>query len=373
MAQRSRSVEGLGLTSQLRKKEYKLSESQPRILVTGHAGYIGSVMVPFLLEAGYDVVGLDTFFFEGCDFGNGSPAVPTLRKDIRDVTAADLQACHAVIHLAALCNDPLGELNPELTMAINHKGSVDLARMAKDAGVRRFLYSSSCSMYGAAGVDPVTEDAPLRPLTAYAESKVRAEEDISKLEGEGFSPVFMRNATAYGASPRLRADVVLNNLVGWGFTTGCIRIMSDGTPWRPIVHVEDISYAFLASLQAPVEQVHNQSFNVGSNGENYQVKELADIARESLSRCTIEYSGKAGTDPRSYRVDFDKFARHVPAFKPRWNARRGAEQLLSGFRTIGMRNEDFHGRRFNRLAQFKHLLASGRLDPTLRWNTGGAR
>ncbi len=341
--------------------------------MTGHAGYIGSVMVPVLLDAGLTVLGLDTFYFEGCDFGAAASAIPVIRKDIRDVVGADLRGIDAIIHLAALCNDPLGELNPRLTMEINHVASVNLARMAKDAGVKRFLYSSSCSMYGASGEVAVSEDSSLRPLTAYAESKVRAEEDISRLADDGFSPVFMRNATAYGASPRLRADVVLNNLVGWGFTTGAIRIMSDGTPWRPIVHVADISHAFLAALRAPVEQIHNQAFNIGVNGENYQVKDLAEIVRQAVSACTIEYSGKAAPDPRSYRVEFGKFARHVPEFKARWDARAGAEQLLSGFRAVGMSCEDFQGRKFNRVAQFKQLLVSGRLDSALRWNAAGAK
>jgi nucleoside-diphosphate-sugar epimerase len=338
-----------------------------RVLVTGHAGYIGSIMVRVLLGAGLRVVGLDTFFFEGCDFGGAALTVSVIRKDIRDVLAGDLRGFDAVIHLAGLCNDPLGALNPRLTMEINHVASVNLASIAKDAGIKRFLYSSSCSMYGAAGEAAVAEEAPLSPLTAYAESKVRAEEDISKLACNGFSPIFMRNATVYGVSPRLRTDVVLNNLVGWGLATGSIRIMSDGTPWRPIVHVEDIAHAFLAALRAPVAQIHNQAFNIGVNEENYQVKDLAEIVRQAVSGCTIEYSSKASADPRSYRVEFGKFSRHVPAFKARWSARRGVQELVACYRTVGMSRDDFEGRKFNRLAQFKHLLHGGSLDSTLRW------
>jgi nucleoside-diphosphate-sugar epimerase len=340
-----------------------------RVLVTGHNGYLGSVMVPVLQAAGHEVVGLDSFFFEDCSIGMGEDEqIPALRKDIRDVRVSDLHRFDAIAHLAALCNDPLGDLHPELTHDINHKASVQLARMAREAGVRRFLYSSSCSMYGAAGNDDLlTEEAPLRPLTPYAVSKVRTEEDVSKLADASFSPVFMRNATAYGLSPRLRADVVLNNLVCWAHTTGRIRIMSDGTPWRPIVHVHDISQAFVAALAAPREVIHNQAFNVGASGENYQVRELAEIVRATVPGCTVEYAAEAGPDPRSYRVDFSKLSREFPDFKPQWNASFGAKDLYAALQEAHVTLADFQGRKYIRLSQIKQLLGEGLLDDSLRW------
>jgi nucleoside-diphosphate-sugar epimerase len=339
-----------------------------RVLVTGHNGYIGSVMVPILRAAGHEVVGLDTFFFEDCCLLDDGHQVPALRKDIRDVQPSDLEGFDAIAHLAALCNDPLGDLHPEWTADINHKASVHLATNARAAGVERFLYASSCSMYGAAGGDEILdEDAPLRPLTAYAVSKVRTEEDVSKLADRSFSPVFMRNATAYGLSPRLRADVVLNNLVCWAHTTGRIRIMSDGTPWRPIVHVQDIARAFAAVLAAPREVIHHQAFNVGANGENYQVRELAEIVRKTVPGCAVEYAADAGPDPRSYRVDFGKFSRSFPDFKPHWNASFGAKDLFAALLEANITLADFQGRKYIRLAQIKHLLEQGSLDDTLRW------
>jgi nucleoside-diphosphate-sugar epimerase len=339
-----------------------------RVLLTGHNGYIGSVMLPVLQAAGHDVVGLDTFFFEDCTLRDGSERIAVLRKDIRDIRSSDLEGFDAVAHLAALCNDPLGDLHPEWTHDINHRASVDLARLAREAGVKRYLYASSCSMYGAAGADDLlTEDAPLRPLTAYAVSKVRTEEDVAKLADSSFSPVFMRNATAYGVSPRLRADVVLNNLVCWAHTTGRIRIMSDGTPWRPIVHVQDISRAFAAALAAPREAIHNQAFNVGANGENYQVRELAEIVRATVAGCTVEYAEGAGPDPRSYRVDFSKLTRTLPDFRPQWNASFGAKDLYDALQDADVTLAEFQGRRFIRLTQIKHLLDQGRLDRDLRW------
>jgi nucleoside-diphosphate-sugar epimerase len=341
-----------------------------RVLLTGHNGYIGSVMLPVLQAAGHDVMGLDTFYFEDCTLRRqGEPHVPELRKDIRDIQPTDLAGIDAIVHLAALCNDPLGDMQPEWTHEINHQASVSLARMARDAGVSRFLYASSCSMYGAAGADDLLDEkAPLRPLTAYAVSKVRTEESVSRFADRSFSPVFLRNATAYGTSPRLRADVVLNNLVCWAHTTGRIRIMSDGTPWRPIVHVQDISGAFAAALGAPRSAIHDQAFNVGANNENYQVRELVQIVQDTVPACTVEHAEGAGPDPRSYRVDFSKLYRTFPDFRPQWNASLGAKDLWDALQEAKITQADFPGRRFIRLEQLKHLLALDRLDRGLRWS-----
>jgi len=342
-----------------------------RVLITGHNGYLGSVMAPELRSAGHEVTGLDTFFFEGCTLGDDQDAIPALRKDVRDIQAADLQGFDAVVHLAALCNDPLGDLHAEWTYEINHQASLQLGHLAREAGVTRFLFASSCSMYGAAGRDDVlTEEAPLKPLTAYAISKVRAEETLSQLADSSFSPVFMRNATAYGLAPRLRADVVLNNLVCWAHTTGRIRIMSDGTPWRPIVHVQDIARAFAVALVAPRDAIHNQAFNVGATGENYQVRELAEIVRATVPGCTVEYAADAGPDPRSYRVDFSKLTRTFPDLRPQWNAAFGAKDLYAALQEAQVTLAEFQGRKYIRLAQIKHLLDLGRLDSTLRWARG---
>jgi nucleoside-diphosphate-sugar epimerase len=338
-----------------------------KVLITGHTGYIGSVMTRLFLENGYEVVGLDTDYFDGCDFGGPPPKVRTLRKDIRDVTLEDVQGVDAIAHKAALCNDPLGDLNGDWTLDINFRASVRLAELAKAVGVARFLYASSCSMYGAAGDDLMTEEAPLAPLTPYAESKVRTEEAVSKLADSGFSPIFLRNATAYGVSPRLRGDIVLNNLVCWAYTTGKVKIMSDGTPWRPIVHIEDISRAFLAVLEAPRDVVHNQPFNVGANRENYQVRDLGRIVEETVPNCVVEYAGQNNPDPRNYRVDFSKIARLVPGFQPQWTAQKGAEELYAACRANNLTLEQFQGRDYIRLKQFRHLLDGHLLDDTLRW------
>lgn len=339
-----------------------------RVLVTGHDGYLGAVLVPVLMRHGFDVAGLDTSFFSDCGFSNGHRPAAGGRADVRDLDARSLAGFDAVVHLAALSNDPLGDLNADWTYDINFRGTVHLARLAREAGVRRFVLASSCAMYGASSPDDLlTEDAPLAPITPYAISKVRSEEDLSKLADRDFSPVYMRNATAYGVSPRLRADIVLNNLVGWAVTTGTIRILSDGTPWRPLVHAEDIAEATVALLQAPRDAVHNQAFNVGANTENYQVRDLAEIVRETVPGCTVEYAPGGEPDPRTYRVDFSKIARLVPAFACRWNARLGARELYERYRREDLTRDDFFSRRFVRIAQLKHLIAGARLDSTLRW------
>jgi nucleoside-diphosphate-sugar epimerase len=315
------------------------------------------------------VTGLDTLYFDGCTFGAETGSIPALRKDIRDVSQDDLRSIDAVVHLAALCNDPIGDLNSAWTSDINHRASVRLAQLARDAGISRFVYASSCSMYGRASDQAVTESAPMKPLTAYAVSKVKTEEDVAALADRDFSPVFMRNATAYGCSPRFRADVALNNFVCWAHTTGRIRIMSDGTPWRPIVHVEDIAHAFAETLVAPRDTIHNQAFNVGANGENYQVRELAEIVKAVVPGSTIELTGETGPDPRSYRVDFTKLAKAIPSFVPRWTARAGAQQMYDACRDINLTVEQFQGNRYIRLVQLRSLIDAGRLDGDLRWTT----
>lgn len=340
-----------------------------RVLVTGHRGYIGTVMVPMLMQAGHTVFGLDSDLFEQCTFQPGIFDVPQRRLDLRDVQAKDLEGFDAIIHLAALSNDPLSDLNPDITYDINHSASVRLARLAKEAGVPRFLYSSSCSSYGQAGDDFVDETAELRPITAYAISKVRVEHDVAALADARFSPTFLRNATAYGVSPRLRFDLVLNNLTAWAYAKGRVHIKSDGTPWRPIVHIEDISRAFMAVLAAPGEVVHNQALNVGQTEENYRVRELAEIVQAVVPGSRVEYAEGGGPDPRCYRVDFGKIKRLLPEFKPQWNARRGAEELYDAYRRGGLVIEDCEGPRFKRIDHLKHLMATEQVDATLRWRT----
>ena len=339
-----------------------------RVLVTGHHGYIGSITAPLLAQAGHDVVGLDTYFYSGCDFGADAEPVPFIAADVRDVTPSQLGGFEAVVHLAALSNDPLGDLNSAWTYEINLDGTLALARAAKEAGVERFVFASSCSMYGAvAGDDLLGEDAPLRPLTPYAESKVRAEEALHELADSTFSPVFMRNATAYGASPRLRLDVVLNNLAAWAHTTGRIRLMSDGSAWRPLVHIRDISRATLALLEAPRALVHGQAFNVGSANQNVRISDLANTLHELL-QCEVEMSADATPDPRSYRVDFGKLERALPDFRCEWTAELGAEELVGSYQSVGLSYHDFQeAGRYIRLAQLKRLLAEDRIDDGLRW------
>jgi nucleoside-diphosphate-sugar epimerase len=340
-----------------------------RILLTGHNGYIGMVMAPMLIAEGHEVVGLDSNLFEQCTFDGVMCELPqiSIRKDIRDIQACDLEGCDAIIHLAGLSNDPLGNLNPALTYEINHIASVHLAKVAKEVGVPRFLFSSSCSTYGAAGQDTVDEEAAFHPVTPYGHSKVLVEQDIARLENSNFSPTFLRNATAYGVSPRLRFDLVLNNLVAWAVTTGRVYIKSDGTPWRPIVHIEDIARAFIATLNAPREVVHNQAFNVGRNEENYQIRDLAKIVEEMIPDCRVEYAEGAEPDKRSYRVDFSKLARTLPEFKPQWNAWRGVKQLYEAYGKSSLCLEDFEGAKYKRIDHIKQLLKGGCLDSALRW------
>ena len=339
-----------------------------KVLLTGHDGYIGAVLHPMLEAAGHHVVGLDSLLFEGCEFGAYHCPSGTNRRDIRDVSIESLRGFQAVIHLAAISNDPLGDLNPECTYDINHRASVRLAELAREAGVSRFLYSSSCSVYGAASPDDVlAEHASFAPITPYGKSKVMVENDLRGLADERFSPTYLRNATVYGVSPKLRGDLVVNNLVGWAFSTGKVMLKSDGTPWRPLVHVEDVARAFLAVLEAPRGIVHDEAFNVGRVGENYRIRDVAEIVKEALPDASIEFAEGAGPDPRCYRVDFTKIARRLPTFRPIWDVRRGATQLRDAFSKLGLAQEDLEGDRFLRIRRIKRLLEGGRLDRDLRW------
>ncbi|MEU3194091.1 SDR family oxidoreductase [Streptomyces sp. NPDC006992] len=339
-----------------------------RVLLTGHQGYLGTVMAPVLADAGHEVVGLDAALFADCVLGPAPADPPGAggEVDLRDITAEHVAGADAVIHLAALSNDPLGALAPELTYDINHRASVRLARLAREAGVRRFLYASTCSVYGAAGGDElVAEDAPLRPVTPYAESKVRVEDDLHALADDDFSPVYMRNATAFGYSPRLRADIVLNNLVGHALLSGEVLVLSDGTPWRPLVHAADIARAFAAALTAPREAVHDRAFNIGSETNNVTVAEIAEEVAAAVPGSRVVITGETGADPRSYRVDFSRFRGAVPGFECAWTVKQGALELADAYREHGLTREDFE-HRFTRLAVLRAASEAGAVDETLR-------
>jgi nucleoside-diphosphate-sugar epimerase len=337
-----------------------------RLLVTGNCGYIGTIMVPMLRSRGHDVVGLDSDLFERSTFGRGVPKVDTIRCDIRDAKIDMFRGFDAVIHLAGLSNDPLGDFNPSLTEDINFRATVRLGELAKQAGVARFIFSSSCSTYGAAGDDFLDETSDFNPVTPYGKSKVDSEIGLAKLANDSFTPVFMRSATAYGVSPRLRFDLVINNLTAWAFTTGQVLLKSDGTPWRPIVHIGDISLAFIAALEAPREAVHLQAFNVGRTDENFRISELAEIVTQIVPGSRLEMAPGAGPDKRCYRVDCEKIKRVLPAFEPQWDARKGVEELYSAYRDVGLTLDDFEGRRFHRLAHLKYLIEERIIAEDLR-------
>jgi nucleoside-diphosphate-sugar epimerase len=338
-----------------------------RVLVTGHEGYIGSVMVPLLIDAGHEVVGLDTGLYEACSFGDRRHQVAGVRLDIRNVEPHHLEGFEAVVHLAALSNDPLGDLDAQLTYDINHLASVRLARAARQAGVERFLFASSCSLYGASGTGtPLTEDAPFNPVTPYGESKILVEQDVTRLATPDFSPVFFRNATAYGVSPHLRVDIMVNNLVGYAVTTGQVLIKSDGSPWRPLVHVEDICRAFLATLEADRGRTHNQAFNVGITEENFRVRAVAEMV-EAVTGCRATFAEGASADVRDYRVDFGRIQRVLPEFQPRWTVQKGVEELYEAYRRYDLTEDEFLGGRYVRLNEIKRLQSEGRLDDQLRW------
>jgi nucleoside-diphosphate-sugar epimerase len=341
-----------------------------KVLVTGHDGYVGSVLVPLLLDAGHEITGLDTRLFRGCSLGDAPPAVGAMELDVRDVEPEQLEGFDAICHLAAVSNDPLGDLNPDCTYDVNWRASARLARIAKAAGVRRFVFSSSCSLYGAAGDGIIDEDARLNPVTPYGESKAFAEERIARLADESFTPTFLRNATAYGVSHRHRGDLVLNDLVALALTTGEVRLQSDGSAWRPLVHVEDIARAFLAVLEAPAENVSGRAFNVGRDDDNYTVRQIAEMVRDAVPGSAVTLADGARADRRSYRVSFRAIADALPGFRPRWTVRAGMLELVRAYTSAGITHDDIAGSRFKRILRVRELQESGWLTQDLRWWVG---
>jgi len=339
-----------------------------RILLTGNNGYIGTILTEILLKKGYQVVGLDTNYYQGCQFCDSGFKIKEIKKDIRKIEKNDLKDIDAIFHLAALSNDPLGVFAPEVTDEINFKATVRLAKLAKEAGIKRFVFASSCSMYGIAGDEAVTEDSPLSPVTAYAVSKVNSERALSEMADDNFSPVFLRPGTAYGISPMLRCDLVVNNLTAWAYTTGKIKIMSDGTPWRPVIHVEDFGRGFIAALEAPTGLVHNQAFNLGQNKENYQIKDIANAVKEVIPGCEIEYTHEHGSDSRTYKVSFDKINNKLKDFfHPEWILKKGIIQLYNAFKSYGLTYEEFMEEKYIRLNQVNKLVKEKKLNKELFW------